>query len=488
MEIMLDTHQELELFSRTSLREKSYSCYSEVNMLLSRSTNLRSIPVQRKRVVLARLRALCLFTTLLFCQLWFDVAGFTIRAEDALALGLLGLLLLQVLITGKLRYYRNPLNLPLVLWCAVLLMGVGITLLSPFADVTKKDALVNGIRLVLAVGMFFVVTQHPAPAERKLKAVMAAVVGFSLITTAVALLQIGHWDGWLPFRLPSALITFKEGANTAQGREIFALYLGDTGSHTWSGALAMQALLVWLVGSYAKYPWRKWAAWLYFGLLTFILIRISVRNSILGLFVAMVGLGILRGQTRYLVKRILRLAGVMVVVVVLLYALFYVAPDTYFIERIRQAVPRFENGELVIERGSNVHARLDYWAAALKMFASSPLTGKGFYSYKDLSGLFLPGEIVHAHNSYLQTLAELGLIGAVALGWLMLNIGRYVYRSRRYFKLREPGRLWWEFATGSFLFLAFTALFGVPFTLPIPFAFRMIVLGVLVSLVRERIC
>lgn len=444
----------------------------------------RSISVPQKRYATW---ALSLFTVLLFCQLWFDVAGFTMRAEDALALGLLGLLLLQVLMTGKLRYYRNPLNLPLVLWCTVLLMGMGITLLSPFDGVTKKDALVNGVRLVLAVGMFFVVTQYPAPAERKLKAVMAAVVGFSLITTAVALLQIGHWDGWLPFRLPSALTTFKEGANTAKGREIFALYLGDTGSHTWSGALAMQALLVWLVGSYAKYPWRKWAAWLYFGLLTFILIRISVRNSILGLFVAMVGLGILRGQTRYLVKRILRLAGVMVVVVVLLYALLYVAPDTYFIERIRQVVPRFENGELVIERGSNVYGRFDYWGVALKLFASAPLTGRGFYSYRALSGRFLPTPTVHAHNSYLQTLAELGLIGTVALGWLMLNIGRYVYRSRRYFKLREPGRLWWEFAIGSFIFLAFTALFDVPFTLPTPFAFRMIVLGVLVSLVRERI-
>lgn len=430
--------------------------------------------------------ALCLFTTLLFCQLWVDVAGFTLRAEDVLALVLLGKLFSPILLTGKLRYYRHSLNGPLLLWIGVLLLGVAVTLLAPFDGETKKNSLVNGVRLVLAIGMFFVVSQHPAPAERKLKAVMAAVVGFSLITTAVALLQIGHWDGWLPFRLPSALTTFKEGANTAKGREIFALYLGDTGSHTWSGALAMQALLVWLVGSYAKYPWRKWAAWLYFGLLTFILIRISVRNSILGLFVAMVGLGILRGQTRYLVKRILRLAGVMVVVVVALYALLYVAPDTYFIERIRQAVPRFENGELVIERGSNVYGRFDYWGVALKLFASAPLTGRGFYSYQALSGRFLPMPTVHAHNSYLQTLAELGLIGTVALGWLMLNIGRYVYRSRRYFKLREPGRLWWEFVVGSLLFLAFTMLFSNTFWSPNYVAFRMIGLGILVSLVREK--
>jgi len=427
-----------------------------------------------------------LFTVLLFCQLWFDVAGFTIRTEDILALVLLGVMLLPVLITGKLRYYRNPLNLPLLLWCAALLMGVGITLLSPLSGVTKKDALINGIRLVLAVAMFFVVTQHPAPAERKLKAVMAAVVGFSLITTAVALLQIGYWHGWLRFRLPSVLTTFKEGANTAPGREIFALYLGNTGSHTWSGMLAMQALLVWLIGIYEKYPWRKWAAWLYFGLLVSILVRISVRNSLLGLFVAIVGLEMLRGQTRYLVNRILRVAGVMIGVVVLLYVLLYVAPDTYFIERIRQVVPWFENGELIIHRGSNVFGRLDYWAAALEMFASSPLVGKGFYSYRELSSLFLPGEIPHAHNSYLQTLAELGLIGAVALGWLMFNIVWYLYRSRRHFRSQGPGRLWWEFVVGSLLFLAFTMLFSNTFWSPSYVAFRMIGLGILVSLVKEK--
>lgn len=461
-------------------------------MLSNQVKNPTLLPIQGRTLSAARITMrnriwlLCLFTVLLFCQLWGDVAGFTVRAEDVLALVLLGVLLLPALTTGKLRYYRNPLNLPLLLWCAVLLMGVAITLLSPFDGVTKKDALVNGIRLILAVGMFFVVERHPASAERKLKAVMSAILGFSLITTAVALLQIGHWAGWLPFRLPSVLTTFKEGANTAQGREIFALYLGDTGSHTWAGALAMQALLVWLVGGYAKHPWRKWAAWLYFGLLTFILIRTSVRNSILGLFVTLVGLEVLRGHTRYLIKRILRLTVVMIVVAGLLYALLYIAPDTYIFERVRQVIPRFENGELVIERGSNVYGRLDYWDIALKLFVSSPIVGRGFYSYRALSENYYHSPIVHAHNSYLQTLAELGLVGAVVLIWLMLHIGRYLYRVRRHFEQRGLGRLWWEFVMGSFIFLAFIALFGNPIWSSNYIAFRMTVLGILTGLARER--
>jgi len=442
------------------------------------------------RIVLHRrthIWTLGLFVILLFCQLWGNVAGFTLRAEDVLAIVLLGVLLLPALLTGKLRYYRHPLNAPLLLWAGVLLLGVAVTLLSPFDGTTKKDALVNGMRLVLAVGMFFVVYHHPAPAGRKLKAVLWAILGFSVVTTVVALLQIGYWDGWLPFGLPGVLTTFKPGANIQKGREVFSLYLGDTGSHTWAGMLAMQALLVWLLGSYVKQLWRKWVAWLYFGLLVFVLIRISVRNSILGLFVAMVGLGVLRGQTRYLIKRIFRLAVVLMIVIVALYVLLYVAPDTYFINRIRQTVPRFENGRFTIERGSNVYGRLDYWITAFKVFKSSPLTGRGFYSYGVLSRSHLPYVVAHAHNSFLQTLAELGLIGLVALGWLILSISRYLYYSRRYFRRRDLACLWWEFAIGSFIFLAFTALFDVPLTLPTPFAFRMIVLGVLVSLVRERI-
>ena len=60
--------------------------------------------------------SLSIFTVLLFCQLWGNVAGFTLRAEDALAIVLLGVLLLPALLTGKLRYYRHPLNAPLLLW------------------------------------------------------------------------------------------------------------------------------------------------------------------------------------------------------------------------------------------------------------------------------------------------------------------------------------------------------------------------------------
>lgn len=423
----------------------------------------------------------------LFCQVWFPVSGFTVRFEDIVTFFLLGSLLLPVLLTGTLRYRRSILHLPLLLWGGAVLLGVGVTLLSPFDGATKKDALVNGVRLALALGLFFVVYQHPAPAERKLNAVVSAMVIFSFITTSVALLQMGYWDGWLPFTLPEVLTTFKEGANTQQGRELFALYLGDTGSHTWSSALAMQALLVWLLGRHARNPWRKGAAWLYFGLLVFILIRVSVRNSILGLFVAIIGSELLgKKPARDLALRMLRPLVVLTLTAAVLVALFALAPDLYYIERVRQAIPTFENGQLVISGGSNVYGRLDYWATALKIFADSPIVGGGFYSYQTLSGLYMTESIVHAHNSYAQTLAELGIIGAFALSVLIVTIGYYLAYTRRYFLQRTPGAYWWQMVAGSFIFLAFAAIFGNPIWSPNHIAFRMILLGVLASVVRGR--
>jgi O-antigen ligase len=428
-----------------------------------------------------------LLTILLFCQIWFDTTRFTIRLEDIVILVLISSRFLPFILRGKLCYRQHLLSIPLLVWCSVLLFGVGVTLVSPFDSEVKKDALINGVRLVLAVGIFFVIYHHPTPAEIKLKTVVSTMGLFSLVTTTVALLQMGYWDGWMPVPLPSALTTFKEGANTAQGRELFALYLGDTGSHTWSAALAMQALLMWLLGRYSRSPWRKMAMWLYFGLLVFILFRVSVRNSILGLFITIIGLELLgRKQTRVLIFRILRVMFVFTLPIIILVALFYLAPDSYSVERVRQAIPTFEKGQVVISRGGHLLGRFDYWSTAFEIFIDSPMIGGGFYSYQTLSGLYGPEPIVHAHNSYFQTLAELGLIGAVALSLLIASTAYFLIRSRRYFMRQVPNAYWWEMVAGSFIFLVFTAIFGNPFWSPNYVAFRMIAVGVLASLVREQ--
>jgi O-antigen ligase len=175
-----------------------------------------------------------------------------------------------------------------------------------------------------------------------------------------------------------------------------------------------------------------------------------------------------------------------VLAVGLMVAVAYLQLDNYFVRRALAVVPRLVDGKLVVDRASSVYGRLDYYALALRLFSQRPMIGHGFYSYQALSTLFLSKFVPHAHNSYLQTLAELGTIGALALSWLILNIGHYLAYTRRLFKRHEPERLWWEFVTGSFIFLVLSAFFANPFNAPNHIGSRMISLGVLASLAKER--
>lgn len=88
-------------------------------------------------------------------------------------------------------------------------------------------------------------------------------------------------------------------------------------------------------------------------------------------------------------------------------------------------------------------SRLSFYLAALRIFASAPLLGSGpgtwvarRIAFTDPSGVDL--YIPHAHDLYLQTLAEFGLLGAVAgaivvatLGWLVLSAIRGADPLRR---------------------------------------------------------
>jgi O-antigen ligase/tetratricopeptide (TPR) repeat protein len=80
--------------------------------------------------------------------------------------------------------------------------------------------------------------------------------------------------------------------------------------------------------------------------------------------------------------------------------------------------------------------RLAFFGAALRMFSESPIHGTGLgtwvaqrvtYTESPASDFYIP----HAHNIFLQTLAESGLIGAAAGGLLAWQIARLVLRSIR---------------------------------------------------------
>lgn len=427
--------------------------------------------------------SLRLILVLLFVQVWRDIGGFTFRLEDLLTLSMVGLWVLTSFKGGVFRYRRSGLNLPLTIWIGVIVMAVGVSFMRPHAPDVKQDALVNGIRLMLALSLFFVVNNHPLAARRKGKIVFDTIVLTSLLTSAVALLQIAHWAGWLPFSLPSVLTTFKEGVNTERGREIFALFIGNNGAHTWSAMLAFQALTVWILATTTRVTKWRLAGLSYFLLLSTILIRISVRNSILGLLVAIVLLSLLRARkSRYRLNRLIMPLLILSGMAGLIGLLLFAGPEQYFVQRLVQTIPQVsEGGGLVIDSRSNIFGRLDYIVAALKTFTRFPVFGGGFYGFRtyyfEMTG---NPTISHAHNSYAQILAELGLIGAIVfiwVAWRVFSVLVTVGRDVGWQSLWE--RRVWYLTVSVFTFIAFTAFFANPLWDPTLISFSMILLAVM---------
>jgi hypothetical protein len=62
-----------------------------------------------------------------------------------------------------------------------------------------------------------------------------------------------------------------------------------------------------------------------------------------------------------------------------------------------------------------LNGREEYWSTAWKMFHEAPLLGKGPHTF----GLFHPTP--WAHNLYLEVLAEQGIVGFAALGFLLVS-------------------------------------------------------------------
>lgn len=425
-------------------------------------------------------------TALYFCQAYVDVAGVTIRSEDVVlvlsVLATMGGLLLR----GHLAQIYNRVGVAFALLMFSTGISVIVTLFQDLDIITKKDAVVNGIRSTLSFYLFFAAYHSPAPAEAKLRTILRVTVAFSLLTTTVALLQIAHWRGWLPFGLPPILTEYGERMSSAEGREIFGLFVSNNNAHVWSGMLVMQILAVLaFIVMHKRYLLRIIGV-VYALILLYILSRVSVRNSILGLAIASIGLGFVSAwHNRLPWNRILKPPLIAAAAALFVSAFLALAPDTYSVERIRQVMPLFQGGQVIVSRGSNIYGRLEYWQIAGKLFIQRPFLGNGFYSYQELSRAFRQPSIVHAHNSYLHTLAEQGLMGVLALGYMGIELTRFLHRLWCH---RDKGHVFVAsrtLLTGALLFLGFTAIFSNPLWSPNQTGYVAALTGAQASYMRQ---
>jgi O-antigen ligase/tetratricopeptide (TPR) repeat protein len=92
--------------------------------------------------------------------------------------------------------------------------------------------------------------------------------------------------------------------------------------------------------------------------------------------------------------------------------------------------------------------RLAYWQAALRMFGEAPLlgTGPGTWVAQRMRYTDAPANdyyIPHAHDIYIQTLAEMGVIGALAGLLVAVVVGGLLYRA---VKSHDRPRVWMGWA------------------------------------------
>lgn len=426
-----------------------------------------------------------------FCQFYFEI-GVTVRAEDLVLLVAVGLLWFPALFSFKFRYRSSPLDSSLIVWCLTIIMGIVVTLLNGDASSTlKTDAIAVGSRLILVPLTFWLFYHHPSSYKIKVKWLFGSVIGFSFITTAVCLLQIVYWEG-LSINLPTLLTELKEGANNARGREIFGLYVHDTGTHVWSALLAMQALCVWILILNVRHRLIQASLLSYFCLLFFILIRISVRNSILGLFLAVSLITLLLILTsQYEINRLLKITFIVISGLCLFIALYVFASELYFLERIIQALPQFDGRSFAVQGGSNIYGRIRYMRLAWNLFLEHPVLGGGIWSFEAWTTIYSNLPANSAHNSFIHTLAELGVVGLLALLWLLWRIGlvlfgagKFFYRTHR--TIGHHARLIWQLTLGNFIFLLFTALFANPFWQPQNFSFTLLLVALVICAVEEE--
>lgn len=80
--------------------------------------------------------------------------------------------------------------------------------------------------------------------------------------------------------------------------------------------------------------------------------------------------------------------------------------------------------------GNALQSRNEFWGPAIDAFLSSPIIGTGpytFYHWYLQDRSIPPGYIfLHAHNSYLDILGNMGLLGLAAFSWLVYRFIRFI--------------------------------------------------------------
>jgi putative inorganic carbon (HCO3(-)) transporter len=317
--------------------------------------------------------------------IWIALCGFAVfspwsiaGAQTMVALGLLAWLA-KMLLLGRLNLARTPLNLPILLYAAALVIAV---ILSPF----KMHSL-SAFKEEWLLLIFFLIVNN-VKEEAEVEKLLTLLIAVSTLVGLYAVWQ--HYSGMDLYR----------GASLEPRGSVF-LSLGFFSHHlTFGGYLMLTFLLASVLLLHAKRSGlRRIIDFCAPIVLGFCLVFSYARSAWLGVVIGILAFGVLKGGKFILLM--------MVGICVLALLIYVVEPTSW--DRVK---------EINLSKDKPESTRIRLWQTSIAMIKKNPIWGVGlggwgllFDEYK-VEGVY--AATCHPHNDYLNVAVNTGLLGLLA--------------------------------------------------------------------------
>jgi len=346
--------------------------------------------------------------------IWISLCGFAVfspwsiaGAQSMIALGLLAWLA-KIALSGKLNLVRTPLNLPILLYAAALVIAV---ILSPFKMHSLSALKEEWLLLV------FLLIVNNVKGEQEVEKLLTILIGVSALVGLYAIWQ--HYSG----------VDIYRSASLEPRGSVF-MSLGFFSHHlTLGGCLMLVFLPASVLLLHAKRSGlRRMIDFCAPIVLGFSLVFSYARSAWLGVVMGILTFGLLKGGKFVLLM--------MVGICVLALLIYVVEPTSW--DRVR---------EVNLSKDKPESTRIRLWQTSVAMIKKSPVWGVGlggwgvlFDEYK-VEGVY--AATCHPHNDYLNVAVNTGLLGLLAylsiwavflystVGSLRKNTGSRLSRSVR---------------------------------------------------------
>ncbi|MBS3908453.1 MAG: O-antigen ligase family protein [Actinobacteria bacterium] len=319
--------------------------------------------------------------------------------------------------------YRSPLDGIVFLYVAAVTVSLLISD-QPLLGLVGKYKRYEGLPALFSFAVVYFIAAQTIRDEKSLERLLKVLAVGLIPVVLYGFAQAAGYD------FPGVLL-FERRAQSSLGNPIvLGTYL-----------VVMLPLLYGLGKNSSQPNWRS-LSWLSMPALFVCLLLTESRGALVGLGASMVALFALgrppaaahaKKKRRNPAERggRMRVIYIVVAVLVVLIALFAVLPTDNLGKR---AVSTFAFSE------GSVATRIEIWKASLAMVADRPLTGFGleqmgyrFTQFKtDRHSKIAPSAVTdRAHNDFLQTAVDSGLLGLLFYLWMIIAVALSLYRGRR---------------------------------------------------------